>query len=117
MPEKEMIPEKAAVVVDYGYHTKRWEQSGMKQVDYCQAEGLNYPRFVMSRSKLLEKKRQAKKQGASFIPVIPAAGASINSKSDVILLRLPKGSVIEIPSSLAPTQLSIVLKSLGRQLC
>jgi len=53
----------------------------------------------MSRSKLLEKKRQTKKQRSSFIPVIPPAGTSINSKPEVILLRLPKGNGVILLNS------------------
>jgi len=37
MPEKETKPEKVDVVVDYGYHAKRWERSGLKQVIYCES--------------------------------------------------------------------------------
>ena len=117
MPENETTPEKANVVVDYAYHAKQWEQSHLKQVAYCESVGLSYRRFVVSRSKLAQSRSETKKQRSSFIPVIPTDGTSINSKPEVILLRLPKGSVIEIPSSLAPSQLSIVFKLLGRQLC
>lgn len=117
MSSPETQPPQADSALDYDDHAKRWEASRMKQEAYCQAAGLNYPRFVVSRSKRLAEKRQSKKQRSPFIPVIPAAVSSMNRHSEVILLRLPKGSVIELPSTLAPNQLSIVLKSLGRQLC
>ncbi len=106
-----------AEIVDYAQHAKQWEQSGKKQVAYCQAQGLNYQRFVTSRSNLRHLRGRTKEQSSRFIPVLPPATAPTNSNPNVIILRLPKGSVIELPSTLSPAQLSTVFKSLGGHLC
>lgn len=110
-------------VKDYAYHAKDWESSGMNQKAYCQSKGLNYPRFVTSRSRLLDMRDGARKAPPKFIPVRTAQpGASTDcaklaTEPSAIILRLPQGSVVEIPSTLKPAQLSTLLRCLGGILC
>ena len=117
MIENEAKLIEAADTIDYAQHAKQWERSGKNQVAYCQAQGLNYQKFVASRSKLRHSRGRTKEQSSRFIPVLPPATAPTNSNPNAIILRLPKGSVIELPSTLTPAQLSTVFKSLGAHLC
>jgi len=95
----------------------------MNQKAYCQNKGLSYPRFVTSRSRLLDIREGARNPKTKFIPVrapqlgSSTGGAKLATNMSAIILRLPKGSVIEIPSTLKPAQLSTLLKSLGGVLC
>jgi len=117
MKESEAKSKEENLSVDYAQHAKQWEDSGKSQITYCQAEGLHYQRFVTSRSTLIHSRGQTKKQNSQFIPVLPPGAIPINSKPTVIILRLPKGSVIELPSTLPLAQLNSVFKLLGAQLC
>ena len=112
---------------DYAAHAQRWEESGQSQQRYCTAQGLNYKKFVKYRQQLLSSRGQSKQRGVKahrqFIPVYsteptPKEGAiKGNSPANTILLRLPQGSVVELPTTLKPIQLSTIFKSLGAVLC
>lgn len=123
MTEDQTKDKRIKARLDYAYHAKKWESSGINQKDYCKAQGLNYQSFVTSRIKLLYSRGQSRRQNPKFIPVHTPNSVSINqvmqenNKSSAIILRLPKGSVIELPATLKPAQLSTILKSLGSQLC
>ena len=106
--------------IDYLHHAKQWEESGMNQIDYCHSQGINYSRFVHTRSKLAESKVKTKspKRKSTFIPVRASSCTeptkileSIN-KNNTIILRFSKGSSLEFPVDLNQAQLSQLFKAL-----
>jgi len=76
----------------------KWPEAGR----LLQSEGLNYRRFVVSRSKLVQSRGKTKKQGSPFISVIPAIGASINSQPAALLLEETLSETRPLLSSLSP---------------
>jgi len=119
MIDEERTSEQDTVAANYAEHVKLWESSGINQVSYCQANGLDYKRFVGFRSKLLSLRGTSKKQKPRFIsvqatqPVATSPLIGTPKQAAHILLHLPKGSVIEIPATLRPRQLTSLFKSLG----
>jgi len=69
MPEDAITNQQDSHPTDDTEHVKTWESSGVNQVTYCQANGLDYKRFVSFRSALLSRRGTTKKQKPRFIPV------------------------------------------------
>lgn len=114
------------VELDYAEHAVKWQASGMNQKRYCASQGLSYGQFVLARSKLLisrGKSRPQKKVPAQFVELKAGLSKaseqslfSSESKSNQIIIRSHKGSVIELPTTLCSEQLTVILGVLGGML-
>ena len=108
---------------DYTRHATLWESSNQNQHEYCRANNLSYGLFVAERSKLLTKQGKTRKQNLKGKFVQLSAQMKHDNHVDTaanlsghIVLRLAKGSVIELPASLNAEQLTAVFKSIGNVL-
>ena len=116
-----------AVSQNYGTHAQDWESSGQRQAAYCESNGLNYRKFVKHRKQLLSARFETRKRRGKVVPrFVPVRSPALaqadraitsNNQSNTIIIRLPQGSVVELPDSLQSAQLSIIFKSLGAVLC
>ena len=107
--------------INYLHHAKQWEGSGMNQVTYCHSHGINYFRFVHTRSKLRDAnvKTNNAKPKKKFIPVRissePVESTNFSksmNKNNIFILRFPKGGSLEVPIDLNQPQLSQLFKAL-----
>jgi len=114
------LPPVKSQQLSYAEHAKHWEKSYLNQHDYCKANNLSYGLFVTARSKLLATlgKTRKPRPKAKFIQVQAASKAVSESANNPgqIVLRLAKGSVIELPANLSCEQLVSIFKSLGNAL-
>jgi hypothetical protein len=101
-----------------------WESSGLSQKQFCQEKGVGYSLFVQHRSKLTEKKKSPVQARFSTVNVMPASpsmkptGGKVNCRSiNSIVLSLPTGVRLDIPSGVDLAQLKHVLGLLGVITC
>ena len=102
---------------DYTHHAITWETSKLSQSTYCAEHDLDYSRLVTARSKLLLSRGATgqQKKPVKFIPVrAKQAAREVGAgQSDKIIIRLAKGSVIELPVDVGTKQLATIFKALG----
>ena len=89
---------------------EQWKSSGLSQEKFCESRGISYSTFVYHRGKLLEKSRKGD-QGR-FSPVRVMAPPVIDGAASLVL-RLPTGICLDIPSSGDLAQVKQVLSLLG----
>lgn len=111
-----------ATLKRYRAHSRRWEQSGLSQTEYCRRHHLSYNTFGYVRNKVLKEHKELPVD-KSFIPLkaSPAQAATNISSSahpssqDKFSLRLRTGHVLEWPASLSSEQLKNLFAALGVQ--
>lgn len=84
-----------------------WENSGIKQNDFCAARGINYHKFAYYRTIFLREVRPTPK----MLPIQVSETVSSNTIShEAFMLHLPSGTKLAIPQTYNPTGLKTLLK-------
>jgi len=92
-------------------HIKLWEESGLRQADYCRQKDLSRTQFTYWKCKL------AKKTGpVTFVPVPEKALRSQipDSKQGSLKLNINNIYQIEICEGFSPDTLSTLIRTLGK---
>lgn len=87
-----------------------WESSGLPQKKFCKERDISYSLFVYERGKLLEKSRKNSRPVFSIAKVVPPLIPEIGRN---LVLRLPTGICLDIPSGGDLSQVKQVLGLLG----
>ena len=90
-------------------HVAAWEQSGIRQSEYCRRQGLNIKLFGYWKRKLCRKPA-----GLTFVPVAikPSKATVVKSAASLVLI-IRGGSCIEIGDGFNQDTLRRVLDTVG----
>ena len=94
--------------------SEEWEQSGLKQEEYCKGKGINRRAFAQGRTELImrglarrcyrHQKPEMNREAMRFVPVnlptenTPSERVSPSCEVNYIEINLPHGIVMRIPT-------------------
>ena len=103
----------------YGEHIKTWQQSGIRQKEYCKSANISYPAFVYWRIKFRSKnKKSVSKEQPTFVPLTPQLSTArikptiLSPEHQVIGIVLPNGMQLSFPLTISPTSIGDYVKAI-----
>jgi hypothetical protein len=90
-------------------HIEAWQQSGLSQAAYCRQQGLNANTF----SGRLRDYRALPPPKPAELKLLPVRVESSGAPAGVLVLRLPRGQQLELPTTVPPRWLAELLQCLG----
>ncbi|WP_347988046.1 IS66 family insertion sequence element accessory protein TnpB [Methylomonas sp. AM2-LC] len=90
-------------------HIENWQRSGLKQVDYCQQQGLNYNTFS---ARLCDYRKRFDQSLPALIPVQVQGAGKASDADRAIILKHSKGHQLDLPVSTSALWLAELLRCL-----